>query len=145
MYNSQYEERVQDLDLHQVICSILVSICESNLKKDKIKEHIIRLFGGISRTLIDSMQEEIKFINEKLDEVKVEKSKIGAKLNQKTADLANLQDQYTNLKYNYENLKNNENRKLLDEPYETINTLVPSQISENRNQYEKHKINSTTK
>jgi len=48
------------------------------LKKDKIKEHVIRLFGGISRSILDSMKEEITFINSKLNEIKIEKSKIGA-------------------------------------------------------------------
>jgi len=78
MCNLYYDARVIDLDLQQLVCSILISICESNLKKDQIKEHVIRLFGGISRTILDSMQEEILFINGKLNEIKIEKSKITA-------------------------------------------------------------------
>jgi outer membrane murein-binding lipoprotein Lpp len=97
MYNTQYEQRVQELDLHQIISSILISICESNLKKDRIKEHIIRLFGGISRTVLDSMQEEIKYINDKMEDIKVEKSKINAKLDKKSEDLEKLQEDYKNL------------------------------------------------
>lgn len=71
----------------------MISICESNLKKDKIKEHIVRLFGGISRTLLDSMQEEINHINHKMEEIQIEKSKIGAKLNNKSLELQTLQDE----------------------------------------------------
>lgn len=78
MNNLFYDQRVIDLDLQHLVCSILISICESNLKKDKIKEHVIRLFGGISRSILDEMKEEITFINSKLNEIKIEKSKIAA-------------------------------------------------------------------
>jgi len=55
------------------------------------------LFGGISRTVLDSMQEEIKYINDKMEDIKVEKSKINAKLDKKSEDLEKLQEDYKNL------------------------------------------------
>lgn len=51
------------MNLKELICGILVSICESNVTKDKIKDHVIRLLGGTSRTVIDGLKQEILHLN----------------------------------------------------------------------------------
>ena len=60
MYNKKWEKKLEYMEINQLIGGLILSICECNVQKDKLKEHIIRLLGGSTRKNIDDLQSEFE-------------------------------------------------------------------------------------
>lgn len=94
------------MDIHQIIGSLILSICECNISKERVKDHIIRLLGGVSRQNVEDLKDECQYVKEKYDSVVSNNTLIKSE-NQKLRNQINeLNEELDKIKFEYETLKN---------------------------------------